>query len=87
MIRAAWGQRLLDAFDAIDDPRWDGGDARYPLRVSSPRYDVLRKIHNADEKIRRKVALTSSGASAFRGGAADRNGRRPKAACARRTTF
>ncbi len=51
MIRDSWAQRLREAFESIDDPNWGTTAARYPLRVRSERYDVLRKIHNPDEKI------------------------------------
>jgi putative proteasome-type protease len=51
MIRSTWGQRLRDAFDDLEEPRWDGGDARHPLCVKSGRYAPLRKIANPNEKI------------------------------------
>jgi putative proteasome-type protease len=51
MIRDSWAQRLREAFESIDDPNWGATQARYPLRVRSERYEVLRKIQNPDEKI------------------------------------
>jgi putative proteasome-type protease len=51
MIRDSWGQRLREAFETIDDPRWDPAGVRHPLRVRSERYEVLRKIANPNEKI------------------------------------
>jgi putative proteasome-type protease len=51
MIRTTWGTRLREVFSAIDDPRWDGGDAEHPLMVGSPRYEPMRKIHHPGEKI------------------------------------
>jgi putative proteasome-type protease len=51
MIRDAWGQRLREAFDGIHNPDWGPAESRYPLRVRSDRYEVLRKIKNPDEKI------------------------------------
>jgi putative proteasome-type protease len=51
MIRNSWGERLREAFQSIDDPKWDSAEARHPLKVRSARYDVLRKIKNPDEKI------------------------------------
>ena len=51
MIRDAWGQRLREAFESIDNPDWDPTEARYPLSVRSARYDVLRKIRSPDERI------------------------------------
>ncbi len=51
MIRDSWGQRLRGAFEGVDDPNWEATGARYPLRVRSGRYEVLRKITNPNEKL------------------------------------
>jgi putative proteasome-type protease len=51
MIRESWGSRLRDAFKSMDDPIWEATGARFPLRVGSERYDVLRKITNPGEKL------------------------------------
>ncbi len=51
MIHNTWGQRLREVFESIDDPRWDGGDAAHPLLVASERYEPMKKITHADEKI------------------------------------
>ena len=51
MIHDTWGQRLRQVFESIDDPQWDGGDARHPLRVASARYEPMRKITHPGEKI------------------------------------
>lgn len=51
MIRGSWGERLRQAFESIDNPGWDSDDVRHPIRTGSGRYEVLRKIHNPDEKI------------------------------------
>jgi putative proteasome-type protease len=51
MIRTSWGQRLRQAFESIDDPDWNATEARHPLKVSSERYEVLRKISNPDERL------------------------------------
>ena len=51
MIRSTWGQRLHEVFDGLEDPRWDGGDTRHPLRVVSERYEPMRKIRHLGEKI------------------------------------
>ena len=51
MIRSTWGQRLREVFDSLEDPSWDGGETRYPLRVSSARYEPMRKITTPSEKI------------------------------------
>ncbi|MEY3294659.1 MAG: hypothetical protein RLZZ451_707 [Pseudomonadota bacterium] len=51
MIRETWGQRLREVFEGIDDPRWDGGDATHPLMAGSARFEPMRKIGNAGERI------------------------------------
>jgi putative proteasome-type protease len=51
MIRATWGQRLKQVFEAIDDPHWEGGEAHHPLLVVSDRYPPMRKITHPGEKI------------------------------------
>jgi putative proteasome-type protease len=52
MIRNTWGQKLRQVFEAIEDPHWDaGGATAFPLVVHSTRYEPMRKITNASEKI------------------------------------
>ncbi|HSC00288.1 MAG TPA: proteasome-type protease [Burkholderiaceae bacterium] len=51
MIRSSWGQRLREVFDSLEDPRWDGGETKHPLRVRSERYEPMRKIASPGEKI------------------------------------
>ena len=51
MIRTTWGQRLREVFDSLEDPYWDGGETRYPLRIPSARYEPMRKITTPNEKI------------------------------------
>jgi putative proteasome-type protease len=51
MIHTTWGQRLREVFEGIEDPRWDGGDAAHPLITSSERFEQMRKITNAGERI------------------------------------
>ena len=51
MIHGTWGQRLREVFEGIDDPRWDGGDAAHPLMVESERFETMKKITHASEKI------------------------------------
>ena len=51
MIRNTWGQRLREVFDSLEDPYWDGGETRNPLRVPSARYEPMRKITTPNEKI------------------------------------
>ncbi|MEO5732584.1 MAG: proteasome-type protease [Rubrivivax sp.] len=51
MIHDTWGQRLREVFEGIEDPRWDGGEAAFPLMVDSDRYEPMRKITNPGERI------------------------------------
>jgi putative proteasome-type protease len=51
MIRGTWGERLREVFESIDDPLWNGGDSRHPLRVKSARYEPMRKVGHPGEKI------------------------------------
>jgi putative proteasome-type protease len=51
MVHETWGERLREVFEGMDDPRWDGGDSSHPLVVDSERYEPMRKIGNANEKI------------------------------------
>jgi len=51
MIRSTWGQKLRQVFESIDDPHWDGGTTAHPLCVSSARFEPMRKITHAGEKI------------------------------------
>jgi len=51
MMRNSWGQRLREAFDSLEDPHWEGGETAHPLRVSSERYEPMRKIEHPSEKI------------------------------------
>jgi len=51
MVRDTWGQRLREVFESMDDPRWDGGAAQYPLITSSERFETLGKIGAPGEKI------------------------------------
>ena len=52
MIHSTWGQRLREVFEGIADPVWDGGAAEHPLVAApSARYEPLRKITKAEERI------------------------------------
>ena len=51
MIRGNWGQKLRDVFESIEDPQWNGGTTATPIRVSSPRFEPMRKITHPGEKI------------------------------------
>ena len=51
MVHETWGQRLREVFEAMDDPRWDGGDSTHPLVVDTGRFEPMKKIHNEREKV------------------------------------
>ncbi|WOB06616.1 proteasome-type protease [Piscinibacter gummiphilus] len=52
MIRNTWGQKLRQVFESIEDPHWEsGGTTAYPLVVRSGRFEPMRKITNASEKM------------------------------------
>ena len=51
MIHGTWGQRLREVFESIEDPQWDGGEAKHPLMVKSERYEAMRKIAKPGDRI------------------------------------
>jgi putative proteasome-type protease len=52
MIRSSWGEKLRQAFEAIDDPQWSvDGSAAAPLCVPSQRYEPMKKITHPGEKL------------------------------------
>ncbi|MBT0570754.1 proteasome-type protease [Curvibacter sp. CHRR-16] len=51
MLRAAWGDKLRQVFDSIEDPLWNGGTTDVPLRVPHGRHQQLKKISTPDEKL------------------------------------
>jgi putative proteasome-type protease len=51
MIRGAWGKKLRQVFESIDDPQWVGQAAAHPLMTRSERYEPMRKITHPGEKI------------------------------------
>jgi len=51
MIRGAWGNKLRQAFEDIDDPVWDDAHTETPLRAEVERYKALKKITNPNERI------------------------------------
>jgi putative proteasome-type protease len=51
MVRGTWGSRLREAFESIENPQWTPTvPTSHPLRVEG-RYEPLRKITHAGEKI------------------------------------
>jgi putative proteasome-type protease len=52
MIRSSWGEKLRQAFEAIDDPQWNvDQSAQAPLCVPSQRYEPMKKITHPGEKL------------------------------------
>jgi len=52
MIRSSWGEKLRQAFEAIDDPQWSvDQSAAAPLCVPSQRYEPMKKITHPGEKL------------------------------------
>jgi putative proteasome-type protease len=51
MIRTAWGQRLREVFESIDDPLWSSGEVRHPLMATTSRFEPMRKITNPSERV------------------------------------
>ena len=51
MIHGTWGQRVREVFEGIVDPVWDGAAAEHPLRTASMRYEPMRKISRAEDRI------------------------------------
>ena len=51
MIRGTWGQRLRQVFEEIEDPQWGSGEGVTPLHAPAERFEAMRKIRNAAEKI------------------------------------
>jgi putative proteasome-type protease len=53
MLRGAWGGKLREVFDSIEDPMWNGGKTEAPLKVataSDSRNQPLKKIGNSQER-------------------------------------
>ncbi len=51
MIRSSWGQKLRQVFESIDDPQWNGGETKHPLRTASGHFPAMKKVTSPDEKI------------------------------------
>ena len=52
MIRSSWGEKLRQAFEAIEDPQWHfDPQAAAPLCVPSQRYESMKKITHPGEKL------------------------------------
>jgi putative proteasome-type protease len=51
MLRGAWGNKLREVFDSIEDPLWNGGQTDTPLKTPNVRSSALRKISTPEEKL------------------------------------
>jgi putative proteasome-type protease len=51
MLRGAWGHKLREMFDSIEDPMWNGGHTDTPLKAPMLRSDTLKKIQTPHEKL------------------------------------
>ena len=51
MIRGAWGQKLRDVFESIEDPQWNGEAADHPLLAANARFEPMTKITNPGERV------------------------------------
>ncbi|QHE85384.1 proteasome-type protease [Hydrogenophaga sp. BPS33] len=51
MLHSAWGKKLRQVFDDIEDPTWDGAHTDVPLLSQNPQNQPLRKIANEKEKL------------------------------------
>jgi len=51
MIRGAWGAKIRQIFEGIEDPQWNGAQTATPLRTASDRHQPLKKITHAGEKL------------------------------------
>ena len=51
MMHSAWGKKLRQVFDDIEDPTWDGAHTEVPLLPQNPQNQPLKKITNEKEKL------------------------------------
>jgi putative proteasome-type protease len=51
MLRNAWGQKLRQVFDSLDDPVWNGSQTDTPLKAPTVRSSALRKINTPQDKL------------------------------------
>jgi putative proteasome-type protease len=51
MLRSAWGHKLREVFDSIEDPMWNGGHTDTPIKTPNARSQALRKISTPQEKL------------------------------------
>jgi putative proteasome-type protease len=51
MLRGAWGNKLREVFDSLEDPVWNGDQTDTPLKAPNVRSTTLRKISTPQEKL------------------------------------
>ncbi len=51
MLRGAWGNKLREVFDSIEDPEWNGGKTDAPIKAPNVRSSALRKISTPQDKL------------------------------------
>ncbi|HEY8049408.1 MAG TPA: peptidase, partial [Ramlibacter sp.] len=51
MLHSAWGQKLREVFDSLEDPVWDDTHTDVPLKAKDSRYPPLKKISRPDERL------------------------------------
>jgi putative proteasome-type protease len=51
MLREAWGNKLREVFDSIEDPMWNGGQTDTPIKAANTRSTALRKINTPQDKL------------------------------------
>jgi putative proteasome-type protease len=51
MLRGAWGNKLREVFDSIEDPMWNGAHTDNPLKAPNVRSTALRKISTPQDKL------------------------------------
>jgi putative proteasome-type protease len=51
MLHSAWGQKLREVFDSLEDPVWDDRPTEVPLKVPAGRSKPLKKITRPDERL------------------------------------
>jgi putative proteasome-type protease len=51
MLRGAWGNKLREMFDSIEDPVWNDSHTDTPIKSANVRSEVLKKIQTPQEKL------------------------------------
>jgi putative proteasome-type protease len=51
MLRGAWGNKLREMFDSIEDPVWNDSHTNTPIKSANVRSEALKKIHTPTEKL------------------------------------